>query len=207
MLKILLDISKGLYIMESLRLQRAGPALRVFLLVDLPEIPLAVRLKAASLKAVVNLGLFCFRNPKKGGEPLTFSATGKEEEKMKDSKKNRSLLKTCAGILISFDRKTYEGILIDQAFAEFIYAKSGGDNFVKKFGKNDDPGSLENEDLFDDLHDFTSDVVALAFGFGFSTGQMIDLTDPVDINRVKKIQDTIRKEKLLPYLPREKKAA
>ena len=60
MLKILLDISKGLYIMESLRLQRAGPALRVFLLVDLPEIPLAVRLKAASLKAVVNLGLFCF---------------------------------------------------------------------------------------------------------------------------------------------------
>ena len=48
-------------ILESLRLQRAGPALRVFLLVDLPEIPLAVRLKAASLKAVVNLGLFIWR--------------------------------------------------------------------------------------------------------------------------------------------------
>ncbi len=57
----MLDFSEGLCIIESLRLQRVGPALRVFLLVDLPEIPLVVRLKAASLKAVVNLGLFYFQ--------------------------------------------------------------------------------------------------------------------------------------------------
>jgi hypothetical protein len=51
------------------------------------------------------------------------------------------------------------------------------------------------------------DVRDMAFGIGFVIGQQFDLTYPGAKKDIETIKKVIRDEGLLPYLPREKKAA
>jgi hypothetical protein len=54
-----------------------------------------------------------------------------------------------------------------------------------------------------------ADPVSIDVGivFGFLLGQMFDLTDPEMLKNVDALKKIIREKALLPYFPREKKAA
>lgn len=58
-----------------------------------------------------------------------------------------------------------------------------------------------------ELIDFVMDAWSVAFSFGFTIGQMVDLTKERDRITIGEIKDFIRDNGLLPYLPHEKKAA
>jgi hypothetical protein len=121
---------------------------------------------------------------------------------------NEEILKACEELFGRFDNtefETYEGT-VGSAFSTECYNTAKGDDFIIKFGKNGDPGSIENEGMSEDLFEFSTAVTAIAFSFGFAMGQMVDPTDPPDRDHINKIQRVIREEPLLPWVPRERGA-
>lgn len=128
----------------------------------------------------------------------------------KKSLLQEEILTVCEDLFSRFNDdiefQTNEGT-VRGAFGIDLYNTAKGDDLIIKFGKNSDPNSIENEEMSDDLFDFSKVVIAVAFSFGFAMGQMIDPTDPPDRDRIEKIQRVIRERPLLPYVPREKKAA
>lgn len=129
--------------------------------------------------------------------------------------KNKALLKICEDLFEDcnelfgrFNDSEFEtsGGTVVNAFKNSCYYAGEGEDFLKKYGRSEGPNAPEDDDdMFDDLFNFSSNVAALAFSFGYAMGQMVDPTDPADRNRIKKIQRVIREEHLLPYVPREKK--
>jgi len=59
----------------------------------------------------------------------------------------------------------------------------------------------------DKLMDLFWDIRAVAFGMGYVIGHEFDITYPEAKRDIKAVKKFIREKQLLPYLPREKKAA
>jgi hypothetical protein len=140
----------------------------------------------------------------KGGESLTFSATGKEEVRKMDEEK---LLEVCRTLIDRFDGvefETSEGIVV-RPIRNLCYRLGGGDDFLKeRMGLTEDGEKEGYEEAFSDLLNVTDDVAALSFSFGYALGRWVDLTEDQEI--MKSIQRFIRKNHFLPYFPREKAA-
>jgi hypothetical protein len=127
----------------------------------------------------------------KGGEPLTFSATGRKEETMEKFKES------CEVLFDNFDS-------ICMAVSTFS-------------PKREDPEiglSLTNyliectpelQKLVDDSLpvEFWNELVHLSFGLGFVLGMITEPTYPKTKEAIKNIKQTMKEEQLLPYLPRE----
>jgi hypothetical protein len=87
-------------------------------------------------------------------------------------------------------------------------AASDGDEFLKKqMGLVQGPKyNPRFEAAFENLFNFSRDVASLAFSFGYALGQTVEVPDPEVSEEVDHILDIIRKKRLLPYLPRKKRA-
>lgn len=74
---------------------------------------------------------------------------------------------------------------------------------------------LNNKGILDDKHfseyeDLTGEIeyleVEIPLAFGYALGQMVDIPYPEIQREVKELQKLLRREKVLPYFPREKAA-
>jgi hypothetical protein len=118
----------------------------------------------------------------------------------------KKILRMCKGILDRFDEIEYNTIERgERNFDEletFWKEEAGEDKFLKECC-----GVGKEDNLPYGYVVFCANLVSLAFGFGYCLGQLIDSTDPEDQKDISMIQGIIREKHLLPYLPREKKAA
>jgi cytochrome c556 len=134
----------------------------------------------------------------RGGESLTFSATGKEEDVM-DSEK---ILTSCKSVLQAFDGLTDEG--------EFDSSRNPGkmrDEFWDDLSGFDEMTKGMEDKTFNKWVDIMQNHAALAFTIGYALGQMFDLFDKEILDDLDTVKQAIRDKALLPYLPRERKAA
>lgn len=118
------------------------------------------------------------------------------------------LLEICRALVDRFDGFEFEtnGGTMVRPIRNLCYGLGGGDGFLKEqMGLTEDGEKEGYEKALGDLLDFTDDVVALSFSFGYALGQLVDSTEPVEQEAVKSIQGFIRGKQFLPYLPREKK--
>ena len=125
---------------------------------------------------------------------------------MKKKAKAKPVITECESILFQFDNLEHNGAFEAnsrlRAMQNFWINTIDLDGFMKKTGHDPD-----DSEAYSDFLTFTSEAFALAFGFGFTIGQKFDSTDRIDSKGVKIIMEVIREKGLLPYLPREKKAA
>ena len=128
--------------------------------------------------------------------------------------KTKKLKKACQNIFYLFDTMEEYGVSPDipltQFFAE-ISTKTKEYRFIKKIvEKVQDrlPRNGEKKwaiDIFDG--DIWADLTHTSFGIGFVLGQMFDPTSPSLQKDIETIKKVLKKNVVLPYLPKERKAA
>jgi hypothetical protein len=115
---------------------------------------------------------------------------------------SEKILTSCESVLQAFDGLTDEG--------EF---HSGRDpNKMNHTFWNDLSGFNEltkgmKDDTFDKWINVMGKHAALAFASGYAVGQMFDLFDKEILDDLDTVKKAIRDKQLLPYFPRERKAA
>ena len=110
------------------------------------------------------------------------------------------ILTACESVLQAFDGLTDEG--------EFNSSRDPG-KMCNEFwnglsGFNEITEGMENE-IFYKWIDVMRKYAALAFATGYALGQMFDLFDKEILDDLDTVKKAIKKEALLPYLPRERK--
>jgi len=112
------------------------------------------------------------------------------------------ILSSCKSVLQAFDGLTDEG--------EFNSSRTPGkmrDEFwMDLSGFNEMTEGMEDK-TFNKWVDIIGKHAALAFASGYALGQMFDLFDKEILDDLDTVKQAIRDKALLPYLPREKKAA
>ena len=79
------------------------------------------------------------------------------------------------------------------------------DNFIREFyGKFGAEKGTELENIF---CDFESAMVSVSFSFGYVFGQMFDIPFSELQKAIEAIKRVLKEEKLIPYFPKERKAA
>jgi len=114
-------------------------------------------------------------------------------------KRNRKILVDCVRIFELFDPPIPEGIP-EYPLSGFLSETTKLGEIIELIKKEKDEIVLEDFELR--LQEISS---RISFGFGFVLGQMFDLTAAK--TNVESLKEVLKAESILPYLPREKKAA
>ena len=116
-------------------------------------------------------------------------------------KRTDSLWSGCEGFL---ERDTAGGIL--NPVYDLMYSVSMNDSIrcVKELLK----GKEKNPELIaEDITDNLKGAFIMSFGLGFVIGGTVELTDPEVRKAVEELRGELKKWRIFPYYPREKKAA
>jgi hypothetical protein len=134
----------------------------------------------------------------KGGEPLTFSATGTEEEEMETEK----ITKACEEIFSSFEKAVTSGDELTLINYLTLLTESGckfvSDILEKSESKMNGEAAV---DVFTDQ--VWMPLAQLAFGIGFTLGSLGESTSPIIEQRMEEVRATIKEAAFLSYVPRQ----
>ncbi len=84
-------------------------------------------------------------------------------------------------------------------------SRKGINGIIESCYKASDRG--EGSELEDMLCDLESTIFNVGFAFGYAIGQTLDTPYPEIRKDIEAMQKILKREKLLPYLPRERKPA
>ncbi len=112
------------------------------------------------------------------------------------------IITACKSVLQGFDGLTDEG----ECESERNPNKMRFGFWSKLSGFDDLTDGME-EETFDKWVDVIGTYAALAFSTGYALGQMFDLTGKEILDDLNTVKEMIREKGLLPYFPRERKAA
>jgi hypothetical protein len=121
---------------------------------------------------------------------------------MGDAMDSEKIITSCKSVLQAVDGLTDQGEFNsgrepNKMNHEFWMELSGFNQMTKRM----------KDDTFSKWVDIMGKHAALAFATGYALGQMFDLFDKEILDDLNTVKQAIREKALLPYFPREKKAA